>query len=707
MMLPHHDGAFSAKDLTTVPLGFADGELGCLASLHSSPELGSYEALSLAVAALSDVVRSGLGAAAASGAAKTALTSLGAYAELQGHDCPAMEAQLWHDYGSSLQRDGRLELAQLCFDKALDCVADHRPSLLARARLFASRRQFESCLDDLTRLLTASPLGQVLEQEVSDLCAVAVGRAEASAVILVLYEQLCRLPSCATVLGLRLICAQRLALWATETGSLDYSQLMTELEHLLRAQHLLGKECLPEKLQSGMKGDSTTFGASESCVKVDGLAAHLPHPLVLSQLYDSPALLKKASEHYLLRQTSAPTLEQLGSANENSRRAYAGLRRLPLRVAYFSDSLCDSALGWQMLGVLARHNKRAVEVTLVNTSQRDADSLTRTLQTLGHTWLDAGRLSDSDLVYRCEQLAIDVAIDLNGLQGNGRPGVFMRRVAPLQIRWLGYPGSMPGAGYDYMLADPVTIDQDLRPYISENVIYLARSSVPADLRGMGESGAQERSTYGLPTDALVICCFCDVTKITPEVWAVWMRALRAVPKAVLWLAAPNQETCDNFRASLRGHEVSPSQLIFAPRVGNVEHRRRLRLADLSLDTFPCASESAAAEALEAGVTHLSCIGRTLSSRRAASVLHGVGMDFLICSSLQEYEARLLELLTHPSERNRVKLHLGVKRVSSPFFDASAFTRQLEDALCVIYDRARRGLMPSDIWMPGAQFWSLL
>jgi predicted O-linked N-acetylglucosamine transferase (SPINDLY family) len=297
-------------------------------------------------------------------------------------------------------------------------------------------------------------------------------------------------------------------------------------------------------------------------------------------------------------------------------------------------------------------------------------------------------LEIAELIRRNE---IDIAVDLMGFTTDCRLNVFMRRAAPIQVGYLGYAGTMGGDFIDYILADPTVIPEDQCRFYSEKVIWLPESYQVNDGERPISAGTVTRNECGLPEGSFVFCCFNNTFKITPVVFDIWMRLLKAKEGSVLWLRVPNEKASANLRheAEIRG--ISGDRLIFAQRTPlAADHLARHRLADLFLDTTPFNAHTTANDALYAGLPVLTCVGASFASRVAASLLKAVGLGELITKSLEEYEALALRLIRDPSYLSSVREKLARNRSGAALFDTAQFTRRLEAAYTMIWERYQRG-----------------
>jgi predicted O-linked N-acetylglucosamine transferase (SPINDLY family) len=274
-----------------------------------------------------------------------------------------------------------------------------------------------------------------------------------------------------------------------------------------------------------------------------------------------------------------------------------------------------------------------------------------------------------------------------------RPGIFARRAAPIQVNYLGYPGTMATDFMDYLIADRTVISEHEQDHYAEKIVFMPDCYIPNDPR-RAISDTPGRAEFGLPEAGFVFCSINNSYKFTPEMFDVWMRLLTAVEGSVLWLPQSNSAAVRNLDAEAAARGVSPDRLVFATLVAKSEdHLARLRLADLFLDTLPYNAHSTACEALWAGLPVLTCMGKTFAGRVAASVLRAAGLPEMVTRSLSEYEARALGLARDPQALAEVKAKLAGSRHTHALFDARRFARHLEKAYRHMVERHRKGEPP--------------
>jgi predicted O-linked N-acetylglucosamine transferase (SPINDLY family) len=272
-----------------------------------------------------------------------------------------------------------------------------------------------------------------------------------------------------------------------------------------------------------------------------------------------------------------------------------------------------------------------------------------------------------------------------------RDGVFALRPAPIQVNCIGFPGTLGAPWYDYIFTDRFSLPANLQRFYAEQPLYMPHTTFPSDTTRLPEGATPSRAACGLPERGFVFCCFNNAYKILPELFAIWMRLLAALPQSVLWLLETGAEAKDNLRREAAAAGIDPQRLIFAPRVGVGAHVARNAVADLFLDTYPYGAHTTGNDALLAGLPLLTCAGETLVSRIAGSQLHAVGLPELITTNLADYERLALALATDASLLAGYRRRLEANRRTMPLFDMAAYARDFEAAMQAIWaeHQARR------------------
>jgi protein O-GlcNAc transferase len=365
-----------------------------------------------------------------------------------------------------------------------------------------------------------------------------------------------------------------------------------------------------------------------------------------------------------------------------------------VRVAYVSADLHAHATAVLMAGVFELHDRRRFETIAISFGRDDRSRLRGRVEQAFERFIDVRVKSDAQIAQAIRDLEIDIAVDLKGYTSEARPALFSLRPAPVQINYLGFPGTMAAPFMDYLIADRIVVPDEHNAFYSEQIVRLPDTYQPNDRSREMSGKPVSRTSAGLPEAGFVFCCFNNSYKIQPPLFDVWMRLLRDVPKSVLWLLADNAAATRNLKQEAASRGIDPERLVFAARLDLPEHLARHRLADLFLDTLPYNAHTTAADALWTGLPIVTCTGTTFAGRVAASLLHAAGLPELVTESLADYEALALRLARDSAALADIKARLMQNRETAPLFDAARFTRHLEAAYMTMHERHLRGLTPA-------------
>jgi protein O-GlcNAc transferase len=368
-----------------------------------------------------------------------------------------------------------------------------------------------------------------------------------------------------------------------------------------------------------------------------------------------------------------------------------------IRLAYLSADFNNHVVARMIAGVFEHHDKARFETIGISLGLDDDSPMRARIKGAFDRFVDVSDKTDSDAAAMLRDMEADISVDLTGLTRGSRPGILALRPAPVQVNYLGYPGTLGAEYIDYILADRIVIPDEERRYYCEHVVYLPGSFMPNDSTRAIASRAPSRAEAGLPPSGVVFCCFNNPYKFTPEIFAIWMRLLNAIEGSVLWLGRADLPAAHNLRREAHMLGISPERLIFAPYVlTGADHLARLRRADLMLDTLPYNAHATACDALWAGVPVVTCMGSTFAGRVAASALMAVGLPELVTHSLDAYEALALRLARDKEALCAVKAKLARNRDTEPLFDTARFTRNLETAYSAMWQRQQRNQEPGPI-----------
>ena len=367
-----------------------------------------------------------------------------------------------------------------------------------------------------------------------------------------------------------------------------------------------------------------------------------------------------------------------------------------LRIGYLSSDFHQHATTYLSAQLFESHDRSRYEVHAYSYGPDDGSPLRRRLQEGFEHFHEVRHESLIDTAKHIYQDGIDVLVDLKGYTLGARTEIMAMRPAQVQVNFLGYPGSMGAEFIDYIIADRFVVPTTEEESYSEAIVFMPVSYQVNDAHRKIDDTYPTRSSVGLPDRGIVFCCFNQAEKLTPEVFAVWMRLLKNVPDSVLWLLAFNSYTEKSLHARASSYGVDHRRLIFAPKIPYRKHLARYKHADLFLDTFPCNAHTTASDALWGGCPILTCAGRTFASRVAGSLLTALKMEELICETLEAYEAVALNLAQKPMKLKNYQQQLILNRASATLFDGLVFTRNLERAYEQMWRRLREGKAPTNI-----------
>ena len=378
-------------------------------------------------------------------------------------------------------------------------------------------------------------------------------------------------------------------------------------------------------------------------------------------------------------------------------RTAAGARgNAPIRVGYLSSDYHEHPTSYLIAELLERHDRSRFSIHAYSTGPDDGGPSRHRVVAACNGFVDLVALSHEAAAQRIAADRIDILVDLNGCTAGARPRILAHRPAPLQVNYLGYPGTM-GAGFmDYIVVDPVVAPPADQPWFDERLVHLPHSYQVNDSRRPVAPTRPTRAEVGLPADGFVFCCFNSPYKLTPSYFAVWMRLLAACDGSMLWLLEGTPAGSARLRSAAAAAGVDPARLVFAPSVRFPSHLARQPLADLCLDTLPYGGHTTASDALWSGVPLVTCRGQTFPGRVGASLLTALDLPELITASLADYENLALALACDPARLTALRARLAQHRATKPLYDCTRFTRDLERAYAAMMARHDAGEPPAPI-----------
>jgi predicted O-linked N-acetylglucosamine transferase (SPINDLY family) len=443
--------------------------------------------------------------------------------------------------------------------------------------------------------------------------------------------------------------------------------------------HLKMRTCSWADLENSVEVISKKVMASEK----------VSNPFLLFNLSDDASLHKKCSEIY--SEGRYPLNSILGPIPKASKKE-------KIRIGYFSADFRNHAVSFLTSELFEIHDRAQFEIIAFSLQNSPAgDEANLRLRKGFDRFIDVEHMSDQQIAQLARDLEVDIAVHLGGHTAGGRVGIFSYRVAPIQVNWLGYPGTMGINFIDYIVADKTIIPDQHQKFYSEKVVTLPDTYLVDDSKRIASSRVFTRKECGLSENVFVFCCFNNDFKFNPNVLDGWSRILFAAKNSILWISENNEYFRVNLMAEFQKRGIDSNRIIFAIREDLMaDHLARYGLADLFLDTFPYNAHTTTIDSLKAGVPVLTRMGQSFASRVAASLLNAIGLPELIANTQEEYEALAIELAMNPQKLADIKLKLANNRLTTPLFDTPLFAKNLEAAYLQMYERYQADLQPDHI-----------
>jgi protein O-GlcNAc transferase len=399
-------------------------------------------------------------------------------------------------------------------------------------------------------------------------------------------------------------------------------------------------------------------------------------PFALSALSDDPETIFSATKLY--RNDKFPKSNILPQIPQ-----YPYHKKI--QIGYFSADFRDHPVSTLTVELYEKHDRSKFEVHAFSYGPDTKDDLNLRIKSGVDHFHNVRTMSDKDIVLLSRSLEIDIAVDLGGFTENARARVFAMSSAPIQLSYIGYLGTMGASYYDYLVADTTIIPEESQRYYSEKIIYLPHFQAN-DSKQSYKPSSFSRKDLDLPENSFVFCCFNKNYKYTPECFDSWARILENVENSVLFIFVSNKTAEINLKKEIVNRGINKSRLIFGKKLERAEYLGRLKIADLFLDTYPYNAGATSSDALRVGLPVLTRLGNSFASRMGASILRSINLPELITKTQKEYELLAIELATNPNRLKFIKNTLNSNLSSSPLFDTQLFTKNIESAYKIIYER---------------------
>ena len=400
-------------------------------------------------------------------------------------------------------------------------------------------------------------------------------------------------------------------------------------------------------------------------------------PFPVLQLYDSPSIQKNTAEIYVKEKFyKEKILNPISIVKKNKK----------IRLGYYSADFYNHAMSYLLAGLFKQHDKSKFELFAFSFGPEKNDEMSKKIPNYFNDFVKVNFKTDKEIAEISRNLKIDIAIDLLCFTTNNRMGIFSERCAPIQVNYLGYPGTSGANFIDYIIADKILIPKESQKYYSEKIIYLPNTYQARDSSLKISDKIFKREELGLPKNAFVFCCFNQNNKITPNIFDIWMRILKTVDKSVLWLLEDNSIAVKNLRKEAKKRKIDPKRIIFAKRMSMTNHFARHKCADLFIDTFPYGAHTTCSDSLWAGLPIVTLMGKSFASRVGGSLLNAINLEELITITEKEYEKLIMELANNSYRLKEIRNKLHKNRFTKPLFDTKLYTKNIELAYTKIYEK---------------------
>ena len=492
-------------------------------------------------------------------------------------------------------------------------------------------------------------------------------------------------------------------LWGAMSMLAEYLPEVDALECLERALRLTPAEESVNLLRFQPMAERCdwSYPARELAAFFERLAesADLSREIAVAPFLADCLPISRRARHAAARRTALIMQERVAAVDFTPARRGALHASQRIRLGYLSSDFHNHPTMHLLRGVLAAHDRSSFELHAFSAGRSDGSALRSEAEALFEHFHDIRTDSPLQTAQRIAQAGIDVLVDLKGYTGDARTAVMALRPAPVQVNYLGYPGTMAAPFIDYIIADTVVIPSGHEVWYDERVVSMPWSYQPNDDAQPVDTGPVSRADAGLPDTSMVYCSFNSTYKIEAEIFSVWMRILLATHDSVLWIYADREDARANLRREARARGVAPERLLFANTLPKARHLARLALADLFLDTHYVNAHTTASDSLWAGVPLITCPGDSFSSRVAASLLTAVGLPELVCADLDAYGALAIDLGCDRARRQALRAKLAGLRRTAPLFDTAGYTRDLESAFVTMHQMNLRGDSPAAFCVP--------
>ena len=588
--------------------------------------------------------------------------------------------EVWLNYGKTSSNLSRYDEALSYFDKALSLKPDYAEAYLNKGAVLKDLNRHEEAILFADKALTINP--SLSEAWFNKGLALHVLKRYEEA--LAHYDKAIRLkPDYAEAWSNKGIVLKELKRYEEALAHYDKAiGLKPNIDWVYGDYlHLKMKVCSWDNFEEEIKNLTRKVWEQQKVIQ----------PFSLLSLTDDSLLHKKSSEIYA--QDKYPFSSTLGPISRHS-------KNNKIRLGYFSPDFRNHPVSFLTAELFEIHDRSRFEVVaFCLQGAADNDEMRLRLKKGFDSFIDVQNMSDLEIAQLARGMEIDIAIDLSGPTQYSRTGIFSYRAAPIQVNWLGYPGTIGADFFDYIVADKIVIPELNRHFYNEKIVYLPHTYMVDDSKRIASSKVFSRKGCGLPENTFIFCCFNNDYKFNAQVLDSWSRILLEVKKSVLWISENNEQFKANITIEFERRGIGYGRLIFAERLELMtDHLARCALADLFLDTFPYNAHTTAVDSLKAGIPVVTCLGNSFAGRVGSSLLNAVELPELITNTQEEYEALAIEFATNPLKLARMKKKLAENQLTTPLFNAPLFTGNLEAAYQLIMEHYWKDMPPEHIYV---------
>ena len=415
-------------------------------------------------------------------------------------------------------------------------------------------------------------------------------------------------------------------------------------------------------------------------------------PFLISTIFDSPDLQNKAARVWIKQY---PTLNE-------KKKLETSIHKAKIKLGYYSTDFRDHPVGHLITKVLETHDKSKFDIYgfYLSKKQKENDRYYLRIKKVFKEFYDVSDMSDNEIVLLSKNLKIDIAIDLVAHTGDhdSKFGIFLNNCAPIQINFLGYPGTSGSNKIDYIIADKTVIPEKNKKFFTEKIIYLPNSYQLSEKDRIISKKEFTKKDLNLPENDFIFCCFNSNKKILPSILDLWSQILNQVPDSILWLLSDNDQFQKNLKSEFAKKNIDPNRIIFSKKVPIEEHLKRIKNADLFLDTFPYNAHTTCSDSIWAGVPLLTLEGQSFQSRVAASLLRTSGLSELVAKDKHEYLQKAIFLAKNKNHLNKLKIKIIDSRNENPIFDNIIFTKNIEKSYSLVFEKKLKNEQAQDIYL---------